>query len=57
MPEKTTVKKSVSMPLHQWRFVDKYSRQAGHGQASKTLQQAIAMLMKKTGTISKPARS
>jgi hypothetical protein len=39
-----SVKKSVSMPSQLWKFVHKHSKQAGHGMASRTVQQAIELL-------------
>jgi len=44
MDSTNAVKKSVSMPVSLWRFVDSHSKQEGHGIASRTIQKALELL-------------
>jgi Arc/MetJ-type ribon-helix-helix transcriptional regulator len=47
MTKAISVKKSVSMPQSLWRFVDKHSKESGHGMASRTIQKALELLQKR----------
>jgi hypothetical protein len=48
-----SVKKSVSMPIQLWKFVTQHSKRAGHGMASRTIQQAVQILRKREEAKSK----
>jgi hypothetical protein len=48
MKRQLAVKKSISMPESFWRFLEKHSREEGHGMLSRSVQSAIALAMKKS---------
>jgi metal-responsive CopG/Arc/MetJ family transcriptional regulator len=47
MTAKPFAKISVSLPHDLAAFVEKHSKQSGHSMKSRTIQQAIALLMKR----------